>query len=156
MATKKTMAKATAKAKARKGSNKAAAKAPAGYQSARPGPHGLPEGYQAIDTGFAERWDLEAEPFIEGTWGAPRAIEVKRGRKTEETIVTDVTLNDGRKLSVWQSAMLAAAFATFAEGDQVWILFQGYGDAKKGQNPPKLFQYGYVPGHEPKRGRKAF
>ena len=89
------------------------------------------------------QWDVEEMPVLEGIWGKVRTIEVKRGKKMESARVCDVTVDDGKRYTVWESAGLMAAFDEISEGDEVHISFDGYGTAKKGQNAPKLYTVGY-------------
>lgn len=123
------MAKAKAKAK---GNGKAKRQAP-----------GLPSGFTAIE-GYAPKWDHEAEPVLQGTWGKVRDVEVIRGRgkkaESDTAQVCDVTKEDGHAVAVWNSAGLKQLFETAEEGQEVYIEFLGMGEAKKGQNAPKLFR----------------
>jgi len=123
---------AKAKAKASKG-KKASNKVPT-----------LPSGYKVI--GRAPNWDVEKHPVIEGVRGETREVEFtqpkKKGQKKAEvriartTVVTDETLGP---VTVWESSMLGDFFDNTEDGDQVRLEFLGYGTAKSGQNPPKLF-----------------
>lgn len=124
------MAKAKAKAKARPRGNGKASE------------NGLPAGFKRVE-GFGQNWDVEAMPILQGTWGKIRTIDVKRGKKTEPARVCDVTTEDGKRYTVWESATLVPAFEEVSEGDEVYISFDGYGTAKKGQNAPKLFTFAY-------------
>jgi hypothetical protein len=89
--------------------------------------------------GFALAWDVDAMPVLQGTWGKVRTITVKRGKKMEDAKVCDVETEDGKRYTVWESAGLRALFENADEGTEVYIEFQGFGTAKKGQNAPKLY-----------------
>ena len=104
--------------------------------------NGLPAGFTRVE-GFAQQWDLEAMPVLQGIWGKVRTIQVKRGKKMEDSRVCDVETEDGKRYTVWESATLKAGFEAAKEGDEVYISFDGMGHAKKGQNPPKLFTFAY-------------
>lgn len=123
------MAKAKAKA-----TKKAAPAAKRGNAKAS----NLPAGFKAVE-GFGLEWDLDEMPVLQGEWGKVRTITVKRGKKMEEQRVCDVTVDDGKRYTVWESAMLAPLFNDCEEGTEVYIAFEGYGKAKAGQNAPKLF-----------------
>ena len=122
------MAKAKAKAKAKRAPRGASN----GNQSA------VPAGFQRVE-GFGLQWDLDDMPVLQGTWGKVRTITVKRGQKMEEQRVCDVETEDGKRYTVWESAMLSPLFNDCESGDDVYIAFEGFGKAKTGQNAPKLF-----------------
>ena len=101
----------------------------------------LPPGFKPLQSGGVA-WDMEAMPELVGEWKGVRTIEVKRGRKMEEQRLATVLTDDGRLITVWESAMLRDLFDEAEEGDRVAIVYQGLGKAKPGQNPPKLFEVG--------------
>lgn len=101
----------------------------------------LPPGFKPLQSGGVA-WDMEAMPELVGEWKGVRTIEVKRGRKMEEQRLATVLTDDGRLITVWESAMLRELFDTAEEGDRVAIVYLGLGKAKPGQNPPKLFEVG--------------
>lgn len=109
---------------------------------AKPKANGLPAGFKRVE-GFAQTWDVEAMPVLQGTWGKVRTIEVKRGKKMESARVCDVETEDGKRYTVWDSAGLRALFDTADEDTEVYIEYQGLGIAKKGQNAPKLYTVAY-------------
>jgi hypothetical protein len=78
-------------------------------------------------------------PILQGVWGKVRTIQVKRGKKMEDARLCDVETEDGQRFTVWESAVLAPLFNDCEAGTEVYIAFEGYGVAKKGQNAPKLF-----------------
>lgn len=104
----------------------------------------LPSGYKVI--GRAPSWDFEKHPVLEGVRGEDKEIEFqqpkKKGQKKAESrtvrtmIVNDETLGP---VTVWESTMLSDFFDQTEDGDQVRIEFLGFGNAKPGQNAPKLF-----------------
>lgn len=122
------MAKAKAKAKAKRAPRTAASN----------GKGSLPAGFTRVE-GFGLPWDLDEMPVLQGEWGKVRTITVKRGKKMEEQRVCDVETEDGKRYTVWESAALMSLFNECDEGTEVYLEFQGYGTAKKGQNAPKLF-----------------
>ena len=101
----------------------------------------LPPGFKPLQSGGVP-WDMEVMPELVGEWKGVRTIEVKRGRKMEEQRLATVLTDDGRLITVWESAMLRTLFDEAEEGDRVAIVYQGLGKAKPGQNPPKLFEVG--------------
>lgn len=130
------MAKAKAKqstakqTKAAKGKNgKASSKLPT-----------LPNGYKVI--GRAPNWDVDKHPVIDGVRGPTNEVKMplKKGQKKPDIrrncVVTDETIGP---VCVWESSMLADFFNATEDGNTVRIEFLGYGEAKKGQNAPKLF-----------------
>lgn len=93
-----------------------------------------------MDTGLAQRWDVGLQPVLVGEWGEVRTVTVPVGRgKQEDRRCVDVTQDDGIPLTVWESAGLKKAFDEIEEGTQVYLEYLGLGEAKKGQNAPKLF-----------------
>jgi len=100
--------------------------------------NGLPAGFSRVE-GFAQTWDVEEMPVLQGTWGKVRSIQVKRGKKMEDARVCDVETDEGKRYTVWDSAGLRALFDTADEGTEVYIAYEGLGTAKKGQNAPKLY-----------------
>lgn len=103
-------------------------------------PGSLPEGYKVI--GRAPSWDLAKYPVIEGPRGETTEIEMpkKKGEKKARTVRTFVLQDETiGAVAVWESSMLRDAFDQSEDGDILRIEFLGYGEAKKGQNAPKLF-----------------
>lgn len=100
----------------------------------------LPEGYKVI--GRAASWDMDKHPVIEGPRGEIHEIEMpkKKGEKKAQIrrnfVLTDETIG---AVTVWESTMLKDAFAQSEDGNVLRIEFLGLGDAKKGQNAPRLF-----------------
>lgn len=121
-------------AKAKKGKSKS-------KSNSKSNSHTLPSGYKVI--GRAPAWDLEKNPILEGERGATQEITLDKGTKKERIqrlcVVQDETIG---AVSVWESTGLRDFFDQTDEGDKVRIEFRGYGDAKKGQNAPKLFSVG--------------
>lgn len=106
-------------------------------------PSDAPAGFTRVE-GFSERWDYVNETEIQGIWGAIQTVTVPVGRgKQEDRRYVDVTCADGRVLTVWESAALTRAFDTVPEGVEAVIQYRGEGEAKKGQNAPKLFNVYY-------------
>lgn len=71
----------------------------------------LPSGYEPIRGDFGTSWDFKRDPVIEGL--VVQIKELKRGGKIKkDTRVLDLQLDDGRVISVWQSAAIKAAFDT--------------------------------------------
>jgi hypothetical protein len=98
----------------------------------------LPTGYKVI--GRAPAWDVEKHPVIQGVRGKVKPVTVNRGTDDEYTTETMI-INDhvlGR-VTVWRSAFLEPLFEETDDGDSVRVEFLGYGDAKKGQSAPKMF-----------------
>jgi hypothetical protein len=103
--------------------------------------HTLPSGYKVI--GRAPNWDPEKHPVLEGERGATQEVTFDKGTKKERTqrltIVQDETLG---AVTLWESSTLRDFFDQTNDGDNIRVEFLGFGDAKKGQNPPKLFSVG--------------
>ena len=99
---------------------------------------GAPEGFSRVE--YAERWDCEKQPILQGRMGKVQTVTVPVGRgNQEERRCVDVTQEDGTVLTVWEAAGLSAAFQTVPEGAEIYIAYQGLGDAKPNQNAPKIF-----------------
>ena len=115
----------------------AKAKASAPRPSATP-----PKGMKQIQGGYAATWDVEKLPVLQGSISeAPKTVTLTQGKKQVERRCVEVKTADGDRYTVWESAGLASLFSAVEEQTpcKVWISFRGYGVAKKGQNPPKLF-----------------
>ena len=131
------MTKKTSKKKTAKATATAAAKSlPKGSD--------IPEGMQQIGGGYAPSWKPEEVPSIHGTvTGGVREVEMTIGRKKQTRRCLELTdKNTEQRYTVWESAALGDFFDVVAEageGGEYFIRFDGYGTAKKGQNPPKLF-----------------
>ncbi len=71
--------------------------------------------------------------------GAIDAGTLIDGRLQQE--VSSRNAQDGERFTVWESAGLVNLFSAIEEKAPctVWIHFRGFGTAKRGQNPPKLF-----------------
>lgn len=93
----------------------------------------LPEGYTAITNGdFGEPWDFENEPVLEGVIvGEIREVETGKGRDKRMSKVATMQLEDGRAVTVWESAALRGWFERIYDGAQVSVAFQGYRDVGK-------------------------
>ena len=127
---------------------KAKAKAAALPQSAD-----IPQGMKQLGGGYAPTWKpSEPGQAIHGpVTDAVKIVEFTQKRKVkgklvEETVerrVMEVTdKNDGQRFAVWESAALTELFDLVEEsgvGTVVYIRYDGLGQAKKGQNAPKLF-----------------
>jgi len=126
---------------------RATKKAPAKGTAGLPTSSAVPAGFKQLGGGYADSWNPEPGDVLCGeVTGDIRELEVKRGRKTVQTRVMEVTDEaTGKRLTVWESATLAPLFDTLAGytdgalGSRVWIQFDGLGKKKTGQNPPKLF-----------------
>lgn len=107
----------------------------------------LPSGYRVV--GRTPSWEIEKNPVIAGERGPTNEVEfaqpLKKGQKKAEVrTVRTVVVNDETigPVTVWESGMLRDFFDQTSEGDNVRIEFLGYGNAKPGQNAPKLFSCG--------------
>lgn len=99
----------------------------------------VPKGMKALSGSFAPTWDPEKVPELNGTFGTIKEVPLKQGNKTVERRCTEFTTKDGDRYTVWESAGLKVMFDEVEPGTGVYIRFDGYGQAKKGQNAPKLF-----------------
>lgn len=105
----------------------------------------LPEGYTAV-AGFGDSWpgtNPEVGATLIGEIVGYDEVEVRRGRKIEETNTMRVEDEDGKVWTVWESAGLRPLFE-YEEGTHICIIFTGMGKAKKGQNAPKLYNIGVL------------
>jgi hypothetical protein len=102
-----------------------------------------PKGMKMIEGGYAKSWNVEEFDTISGKVSeGPKTVQLTQGKKTVDRRCIEVKTDDGERYTVWESAALGALFAAIEEQApcKVWIHFTGYGTAKKGQNPPKLFE----------------
>lgn len=68
-------------------------------------------------------------------------IEFSEGRKKRTTQIAKIETEKGEVFTFWESATSAPLFE-YEEGTEVAIIFDGYGEKKKGRNPAKLFRIG--------------
>lgn len=98
----------------------------------------LPSGFKVI--GRAPNWDFEKYPVVVGERGPEHEVIMDKGTKKERTvrnfILQEETLG---AVTIWESSMLKQMFDETEEGNNIRIEFLGFGEAKKGQNAPKLF-----------------
>lgn len=125
-------------AKRKQKTAKSVRKSTAQHSEAEQHPGTLPAGYKMI--GRAPNWDVEAHPVIEGPRGEVSQATTGRGTGAERTtrvmVVTDDTIGP---VTVWESGMLRDFFDQTQAGQIVRLEYIGLGEAKKGQNAPKLF-----------------
>lgn len=103
-------------------------------------PLNLPDGYKVLER--APNWDVDDIAIINGVRGETNEMTFGRGTRNEYEaecfVVKDKTAGD---VTVWRSSGLNQLFEESQEGDEVYIEFLGYGEAKDDdQSPPKLFR----------------
>jgi hypothetical protein len=105
----------------------------------------VPKGMRILEGGFAQQWNQETMPVLEGEVRAvPKVVTLNKGTKKEkETECVEVHTKGGDRYSLWSSATLTPLFEHLSvEKDlplRIWVAYRGLGVAKKGQNAPKLF-----------------
>lgn len=105
----------------------------------------VPKGMRILEGGFAKQWDVDAMPVLHGVVAnVPKEVTLNKGTKKEKTTqCVEVRTKEGERYSLWHSAALTPLFERLNEEKElpltVWIAYRGLGVAKKGQNPPKLF-----------------
>jgi hypothetical protein len=104
----------------------------------------VPRGYERI-AGFGESWPgKEPKPgmTLEGTiteFGEFESSQKVRGKVEKRTVQTaKIEAKDGKLYTLYESAQLRGLFE-YEAGCEVFIVFNGYGEAKRGQSAPKLF-----------------
>jgi hypothetical protein len=102
----------------------------------------VPKGMRTLSSDYAPSWDPEKVPTLEGAFGEVRTVPLKQDGKRVERRCSEMTLKDGKRVTVWESAGLKRLFDEASAGATVYIHFDGYGEAKPGQNAPKLFTVG--------------
>jgi hypothetical protein len=115
----------------------AAKAAPISKSSASP-----PKDMTIIQGGYASTWNVEEMPILEGIVNdVPKTVTLTQGKKQQDRRCVEVRTDNGDRYTVWESAALGPLFEKLVEEIpcRVWISFKGFGKAKKGQNPPKLF-----------------
>ena len=103
-----------------------------------------PKGMREISGSYAKSWDVEKKPLMYGiVKEKAKTVTLTQGKKQVDRQCIEVEEDEtGERYTVWESAGLKNLFSALDEADlpaTVWIKFTGYGTAKKGQNPPKLF-----------------
>lgn len=104
----------------------------------------IPSGFQAITKQFTS-WpnsETDAGDTLQGVVVGYKTIKVKRGRKMEDSQIIQIETDEG-VVEVWESAVLSPLFEEDYTEYEVFLRFKGYGEAKKGQNAPKLFDIAY-------------
>ena len=113
----------------------------------------IPAGMKQLGGGYAPTWKPEkAGDSIHGTVTSEvRTVEFTNRKKvkgkmvdevTERRVMEVTTIDTEQRYAVWESAALVELFDEVAgtgTGANVYIRFDGLGEAKKGQNAPKLF-----------------
>ena len=102
----------------------------------------IPKGMRQLSSDYAPSWDPEKVPTLNGTFGEVRTIPLKQDGKRVERRCVEMSTSDGKRVTVWESAGLKRLFDEVEPGANVYIHFDGYGEAKPGQNAPKLFTVG--------------
>ena len=78
----------------------------------------IPKGMTPISGGYAQTWDVETLPTLQGKVAeAPRTVTLTQGKETVERRCIEVRIASGDRYTVWESAALGALFdsATVAE-----------------------------------------
>lgn len=103
----------------------------------------LPKGYEAITRSNAS-WPNESTnvgDMLEAEILEFDTVKVKRGKKTESVDIARVETKEGATFTLWHSAGLAPIFE-YEEGTNIAVIYDGIGQAKRGQNPPRLYRIG--------------
>lgn len=128
------MAKKTAK---KTSSRKAASKVE------RIAPQGLPKGFEPI-AGGGQSWpgkDGKPGDVLHGEIIEFDEFTQGKGKDKRTTQTAKIRTKDGAVFTIYESAGLRAIFE-YEEGSEVFIRFLGFGDAKRGQNAPRLYEVG--------------
>ena len=107
----------------------------------------LPKGFTPI-AGRGQSWPNEnTKPgdMIQGTIVEYDEVTVGTGKKKRDVQIAKIETPKGHVYTVWESAGNGALFEYEVE-TEVAIIFDGYGKAKGGNNPPKLFRMGVKEG----------
>ena len=133
-----------AKKKSSKKSNRSRKQAAAATK-ALPAGDPIPEGFKQIGGGYADTWKPEnIGDSITGTiTGAVKEVELTQGRKKVMRRCCELTEDVTEKRhTIWESAVLSGFMDTVADdgvGTVWYLLDDGLGVAKRGQNAPKLY-----------------
>lgn len=119
----------------------------------------IPEGMTQLGGGYAPTWKpADVGEVLHGTVTSDvRTVEFTNRKKVKGKMVDEITErrvmevtdidDDTRRFAVWESAALVELFDQVAEagtGCAVYIRYDGLGEAKKGQNAPKLFTVAFA------------
>jgi hypothetical protein len=126
-------------------SRKAVKKAKTVRRSGVGKPIQLPDGYKVIE--YAPNWDHEKNPVIKGVRGETKDMTFARGTPNEyQAECFSVNDKDVGEVTVWKSSGLIRLFEETDAGDDIFIEFTGYGEARDSESdPPKLFRCGAKP-----------
>ncbi len=113
-------------------------------KKALPKGESLPEGFKKLDNTYAPAWEPEKLRVLHGpVTGSVRVVSLTINGEQKDVRCMEVTRKkSGIRYTVWESAMLTALFDEIietGEGPEVYIRYDGLGEAKPDQNPPKLF-----------------
>lgn len=99
----------------------------------------VPAGYKVrVMAELPPAWDYQKSPVLEGTVQCVQRVTLTDDRGKRVTRVAHVANKEG-VFGLWESATLAPLFDSLEEGNDVFVRFEGLGEAKPGRNAPKLF-----------------
>jgi hypothetical protein len=121
------------------------AKAKANTSASLPEATPVPEGFRQISQERGILWDHEDMPVMMGTVKGPIqtvTVQTPQGPQDRRLFLCEEKETE-EVYAIWESATLTPLFTELESLDDihvsVFIRFDGYGQKKPGQNPPKLF-----------------
>jgi hypothetical protein len=104
----------------------------------------LPAGLKVkVTAELPEAWAPKEGEVLTGTVTTIQEVEQQGKEGMRTTHVMHVKTEKGL-VGLWESATLKPLFKSIAEGERVWVRYEGLGDKKPGRDAPKLFTAGTI------------
>jgi len=99
----------------------------------------VPQGYAVkVTAELPESWDFVKFPVLEGTVQAVQSVKITDKDGVRHTRVAHVA-NARGIFGLWESATLLPLFDALKDGMDIFVRFEGLGEAKPGRSAAKLF-----------------
>ncbi len=99
----------------------------------------VPQGYSVkVTAELPDPWDYTKQTELSGTVQAIQTVKITSKDGTRTTRVAHIANKDG-VIGLWESATLTPLFDALKDGDDVFVRYEGLGEAKSGRSAPKLF-----------------
>ena len=117
--------------------------------SALPSTESIPEGFKQLGGSYAETWNVEEQPLLQGViTGEVKEVEITRQKEKVMVRCCELTENETEKrFTVWESAALESFIDKVAAegiGGEYFLRYDGLGKKKRGQNAPTVFTVAFA------------
>jgi hypothetical protein len=104
----------------------------------------LPAGLKVkVTAELPDSWDPKEGDVLTGTVTSIQEVEQMGKEGLRTTHVMHVKTDKGL-MGLWESATLKPLFKSIAEGERVWVRYEGLGEKKAGHSAPKLYTAGTI------------